>query len=121
MQLLAVFIGGALGAVARFAVSTAMQARLGSTFPWGTLAVNTAGSLLLGLLLPFTGSGAPVVHLFAVAGCAGALTTFSTFAYDAVALVHNGRARYAAAYVAASVVLGVAAVAAGLGVARLAG
>ena len=120
MQLLAVFVGGALGAVARFGVSAALQARLGDAFPWGTLAVNTAGSLLLGLLLPFTGSSAPVVHLFAVAGCAGALTTFSTFAYDAVALLHNGRARYAAAYVAASVVLGMAAVAAGLAITGLA-
>ena len=78
--------------------------------PAGTLAVNVSGSFLLGCLATTT---APVVTILGVGGL-GAYTTFSSFARDAVALAEEAKAPVAVAYVGASVILGIAAAAAGV-------
>jgi CrcB protein len=116
-----VAIGGAAGAVSRAAIGM-WAMRIGGGFPWWTLLVNASGSFLLGLLMvllpaPETGSGMrPLLAL----GFCGSFTTFSTFGYETVALWEAGAAPAAAAYVAASVGLGVAGVLTGLWVGGLA-
>jgi fluoride exporter len=119
--LLAVAVGGALGTMARYGLGGYVHGRLGPTFPWGTLTVNVCGSFVLGLLLPLLDRHAPAgpLHAFLVVGCVGAFTTFSTFAWEAVMLLQDGARRRAAAYIGASVALGLAALVAGLAVARL--
>jgi fluoride exporter len=113
---MAVAAGGGLGAWARFRLSTWIYARTGDRFPWGTLAVNLTGSLLLGVAIPLLAStGAPdsMVSLLTV-GVIGAFTTFSTFALEAVILIDDRRPLTAAVYIAVSLVLGLAAIGAGL-------
>lgn len=93
-KLLLVGAGGFLGSVARYALSGGVQRILpGAGFPYGTLAVNLLGCLLIGLL----GAGADLRNLFApetrallFLGVLGAFTTFSTFAYETLALGRDG-------------------------------
>ncbi len=112
MIALAIALGGAIGAPARYLVERGVTRRTGHGFPWGTTAVNLLGSLLLGLV-----TGASQFHGWssdarAVAGTGflGAFTTFSTFAIETERLP----ARRAVAYVAISVVGGIALAATGL-------
>lgn len=88
LQTLAVAAGGAAGSVARFAMSKASASFLGTAFPYGTLIVNAAGSLLLGLVtgLALGRVGVPMaVKLLVGVGFCGAFTTFSTFAVETLA------------------------------------
>lgn len=112
--LLAVFLGGALGAWARYRLSVWIDACAGRAFPWGTLAVNVAGSFALGLLLPGLAGESPALRAFAAAGFLGAFTTFSTFAAETLALARDGLRWRAATYVALSLGLGLVAVAGGM-------
>lgn len=113
-------IGGALGAVARWGVGGWVHGWAGAAFPWGTLAVNVGGSFLLGFAFLYLESVALPGELrrFLAIGFLGAFTTFSTFAYESVALLRDGEWIRAGGYVSASVVLGLAGVVAGFGVAR---
>lgn len=79
---LAVSLGAAVGAPVRFWIERALAARLGTGFPWGTLAVNLVGSLALGLLVgaALDGRISRLVLLGVGTGLCGALTTFSAFA-----------------------------------------
>jgi fluoride exporter len=115
MVLLLIALGGFAGAVARYRFGGWVYLRLGSAFPWGTLAVNLIGSFLLGALLPLLGTDAPAVglHAFAAVGLLGAFTTFSTFALEAISLVDGGARVRAAAYVVLSLGLGLLAIVAG--------
>jgi CrcB protein len=114
MRLLLVAVGGALGAAARYAVS-GWAARLSahSTFPYGTLTVNVAGSFLLGLLMGAAASGpllvSPRLRAFLALGFLGAFTTFSTFSYETMAALRVADLRTALANVAVSVAAGLAA------------
>jgi CrcB protein len=110
-------IGGAVGAVLRHVVSGHIQGqfRLGG-FPYGTLAVNVIGCLLIGLFSQvaqrpgrFTSEGV----LFLFVGMLGAFTTFSTFGKETVDLLHSGRTVAALANVGIHVVAGLAAVGGG--------
>lgn len=114
--LAAVAVGGALGAVGRYALSTAVQAVLGGTFPWGTLAVNATGSLLLGVVFGALERGvlAPEFQALLAVGLLGSFTTFSTFSLESLRLLQSGDAGRALAYVAGSVLLGVAFAATGM-------
>lgn len=106
MSFLFVAAGGAMGAAARHGVSMLALAWFGAAFPWGTLLVNLAGSFAIGVL---AGQGlGGNARLFWVTGLLGGFTTFSAFSLEAVSLWE--RAPWlGAAYVAASVGLGVAA------------
>ncbi|RMD79976.1 MAG: fluoride efflux transporter CrcB [Gammaproteobacteria bacterium] len=110
---LAIAAGGALGAVLRYGLSTAVYALLGRSFPWGTLAVNVAGSLLMGLLYVLLverlGAG-PAWRAALLVGLLGAFTTFSTFSLETFNLMEEGAWALAASNVAASVLLCLAAV-----------
>lgn len=80
--------GGALGAGARYLVGRLLAAVTGTGFPWGTLAVNLSGGLLMGLLVGSLarGDGGEGARLFLGVGVLGGFTTFSAFALDAVTL-----------------------------------
>ncbi|MEJ2579159.1 MAG: fluoride efflux transporter CrcB [Kineosporiaceae bacterium] len=115
MTALLVVAGAAVGAPLRYLTDLFVQRRHDSVFPWGTLAVNAAGSLLLGVLVGADlGAGGPtwVITLLGTGFC-GALTTFSTFGYETFRLVEDGAWLEAGVNVLASVVVGVVACAGG--------
>ncbi len=92
LRLLAIAGGGAAGAVARYWVSGRVYGWLGTSFPWGTLAVNVAGSFLIGLLaillierLPYSAEWRSLL----IVGFLGAFTTFSTFSLETLALIEQ--------------------------------
>jgi len=108
-------IGGALGSVARYACSELSAHLFGAAFPWGTLAVNVAGSLIIGFFASFTGPGgawaAPLdARLFITVGICGGFTTFSSFSLQTLALFRSGDAGLAFANIVGSVILCLAAV-----------
>ncbi len=106
LQYLAIAVGGAAGAVCRFWVSANVHAWLGRGFPWGTLVVNVAGSLLLGLLAVLMlerMSLAPEWRAALLIGFLGAFTTFSTFSLETVNLMEQGQHGRALANVGFSV------------------
>jgi CrcB protein len=116
VTVLLVAVGAAVGAPLRYLVDRAIQARHDSVFPWGTLAVNVAGSLLLGVLVGFSADAA--VLALAGTGFCGALTTYSTFSYETLRLAQDGARLYAAVNIAGSVVAGLGAGYAGLAAAQ---
>ena len=119
---LVVALGGAFGAMARYGTDSALMRLAGPGFPWGTVAVNLLGSLVLGLLI---GAAAHGLHLsqevraLVVTGFLGAFTTFSTFSLNTVTLIERGETAAALGYVAGSVVFGVGLFFAGLRAWRL--
>ena len=114
-----VAVGGALGAVARYGMSGWVQGLARGTFPWGTMAVNVLGSLLLGLAIGWLQSGTASAELrqFATIGFLGAFTTFSTFSYEAVALFRGGDVWGGGVYVAGSVLAALLGILAGFALA----
>ncbi len=119
MNYLWVALGGALGAMARFGAVQLATSRWGSSFPWGTLAVNVTGSLLIGFLATILSSrqADPALRLLLITGVLGGYTTFSAFSFEALALLTEQRHLAAAGYMLGSVLLGVAAAAIGAAVA----
>ncbi|MDO3685431.1 CrcB family protein [Micromonospora sp. C28ISP2-4] len=107
MTVLLIAIGAAIGAPLRYVTDRAVQARHGSPFPWGTLAVNVAGSLLLGALL--AAPVGPAVTALLGTGFCGALTTWSTLSYETLRLARTGERHLAYANVALSVIAGLGA------------
>ena len=106
-SLFPVMIGGAIGAGTRHLVGQAMLARLGPGFPWWTLSINIAGSLLMGLLvgtLARSSDGGESARLFIGVGILGGFTTFSSFSMEFWMLFERGQNTQAAAYVLASVI-----------------
>lgn len=118
-RLLIVAAGGALGAVARYGVGRLLPA---DGWPWGTLTVNVLGGLLMGLLagwLAFRGGAqGETVRLFAAVGVLGGFTTFSAFSLETALMIERRQFAMAGGYVGLSVVLSIAALFAGLMVAR---
>ena len=116
-----VCLGAAVGAPLRYLTDRAVQRRLGAGLPWGTLVVNVAGSLLLGLVTGVAGQQTGDAALVAGVGIGlcGAFTTYSTFAYETWQLVEDGAAASAALNVLVSVLAGVAAAALGLVIGQL--
>lgn len=105
----AVALGALVGAPSRYLLDSAVSARLGRSWPWGTLAVNLLGSAAAGLLAGLGASGhvGPGIATLLGVGVLGSFTTASALAVEAVALDRVGRRRDAAGYVALSVGLGV--------------
>ncbi|GAB4050396.1 fluoride efflux transporter CrcB [Catellatospora paridis] len=105
--LLLVALGAAVGAPLRYLTDRAIQTRHPSLFPWGTLAVNVAGALVLGFVLGLP----PANGLMALVGTGfcGALTTYSTFSYETVRLIQDGSRLYALVNLTASIVAGLGA------------
>ena len=117
----AVAIGAALGGVARYYLATAIQQRVGPTFPWGTLVINVSGSLLIGVFIRYalaTPSVSTELRAFLTTGFCGGYTTFSTYSYETAALLEDGQYGRAGTYALASVVLALIATFAGFVLAR---
>jgi len=107
---LAVALGSALGGLGRVWTTLAMARLFGEALPWGTLAVNVAGSLLIGLVAGLSlpegrWISAPLAKEFFMLGLFGGFTTFSSFSLQTVNLLRDGAVASAAAYVAGSAVL----------------
>lgn len=118
-----VFVGAGLGGVLRHGVNLGCGRLCGTAFPWGTLAVNVAGSLAMGLLagwLAFKADAgwAQPLRLFLATGLLGGFTTFSAFSLDAVLLWERGEVGTALLYVLASLAASVGALALGLAAIR---
>ncbi len=97
MKLLFIGLGGALGAVSRYLLSGWVYKVLGTGFPWGTLAVNSLGSFLMGVLWGvFDVCVVPQnTRVFLLVGCLGAFTTFSTFSFENFQLIRDGQTNLA--------------------------
>ncbi len=117
MTWLLVVLGGMVGAPLRYLVDVRVTARLGTGFPFGTLAANATACLLLGLVAGLGLAADSPAYVLLGTGVAGAMSTYSTFAFETVRLAEEGRARRAAAYSVVSVVVGLAALLLGLAVA----
>lgn len=121
MSLLLVFLGGGLGALSRYALTTAISHWLGIRFPAGILTCNLLGCLLIGLAVGYAAAHKVVPDWFGpflIVGFLGGFTTFSTFASDSLALFREGQQAMGFGNVILSVLPGIFAVWAGL---RLAG
>jgi CrcB protein len=120
---LLVFLGAGIGGALRHGVNVGCARVCGTAFPWGTLMVNVLGSVIMGALagwLAFKAGEAwsQPLRLFLTTGILGGFTTFSAFSLDAVLIWERGQSGLAATYVAASVLLSIAGLVAGLGLAR---
>jgi len=124
IHLLLVALGGAIGASLRHLSGTFFLRTFGPGFPYGTLFVNVAGSLAMGLFIGWlvrrTGGSSQELRLFVATGLLGGFTTFSAFSLDFATLWEDGRLTIALGYAAASVALSLAAIFAGLWLARAA-
>ena len=124
MPIVLIAVGGAAGAVARYLVDATISQRWPSAFPWGTLAVNLSGSLVLGVLFALTvergvlpaSSRAPVMI-----GFIGAYTTFSTLMLESWRLIEGGSVGLGLANLVGSSVIGMVALVGGLLIGRAVG
>ena len=123
LNILIVGLGGFLGAIARFGVSSFLAARQGPGFPTGTLVVNVLGCLAIGALMALLELEAlsANLRLFLAVGLLGSFTTFSTFGYETIELFRDGDYQPALWSVAANLVLGLSAVLLGRALVHLAG
>ncbi|WP_448661892.1 fluoride efflux transporter CrcB [Sphingomonas sp. CJ20] len=116
-SLFLVMLGGAVGSGARYLVGTGATALFGPGFPWGTLAVNLIGGLLMGVLvgtLARIGQGTDTLRLLLAIGVLGGFTTFSSFSLDTMSMLQRGDWPTALGYILASVIGSIAALALGL-------
>ncbi len=118
MIYLYVAIGGALGTLARFSIANWMAMVTGTEFPWGTLVINIVGSFVISFFGFLTGTAARFAvsndaRVFVTVGLCGGFTTFSSFSLQTVELLRTGQPVRAMLYVAASVILCLAACALG--------
>lgn len=121
MGLIYIFVGGGMGAVARFLMAGAIGRMTRGPFPWGTLAVNVIGGFMMGALVELMAlkfSVSQDMRLFLTTGLLGGFTTFSAFSLEASSMIERGDYGLAGLYVLASVLGSVAALFGGLAFAR---
>ena len=117
-------IGGAIGSALRYAMSTWIAEATHSTFPWGTLAVNVIGSLVIGFFAELTGPDgpllvSPVARAFVTIGILGGFTTFSSFSLQTMLLMQDGQLFAATGNILSSVALCLVAAGAGIALASV--
>jgi CrcB protein len=106
-------IGGALGSIARFWIGSAISARMGIKFPYGTLVVNLTACLAIGFTLTYLGKRAdlnPAWRFLIPVGFIGAYSTFSTYEWETLSTLRSGAYFLAALYAGGSLILGLIAV-----------
>lgn len=125
-QIFLVFVGGGMGAVCRYLVTTQVGARFGTVFPFGTLTVNTVGSFLMGLIMGVLLMLTEQTHFVAgpwklllTVGFLGGFTTFSSFSMETLTLLRGGSYLYASLNVLANLSCGFIAVAGGFALGRI--
>ncbi len=121
MELIGIAAGGALGALCRYLLGNIIARNIGSVLPWGTFVINIAGCFFMGALMTLIVERQllPVAwRLFLCVGFLGGFTTFSSFGYEGVTLLLQGKLATALGYIGASSFLGLVAVGAGVLVAR---
>ena len=120
LPLLYVMVGGAVGSGARYLTGRAMLSLLGANYPFGTLAVNLIGGLLMGVLVGVLArnTASETWRLLLGVGVLGGFTTFSAFSLDVVTMIERGAFGVAFGYVLVSVIGSVAALFAGLSAVR---
>ena len=120
LPLLYVMVGGAVGSGARYLTGRAMLSLLGPDYPFGTLAVNLIGGLLMGVLVGVLArnTASETWRLLLGVGVFGGFTTFSAFSLDVVTMIERGAIGVAFGYVLVSVIGSVAALFAGLSAVR---
>ena len=121
LKYLVVGVGGFLGAIARYMVATYIGGRYGTSFPYGTFVINMSGCFLIGFivtLLARTTASQYWRYLIPI-GFIGAYTTFSTFEYETLRAIQDGRMTAGLLNVALSVVVGFVAVWAGAVIGRV--
>ncbi|WP_250658349.1 fluoride efflux transporter CrcB [Alkalimarinus coralli] len=122
LQVIAIALGGALGALSRYFVIGVMTDWLGKDFPFGTLCVNVVGSFFIGVLYIVIVQKmhvSPELKSILVVGFLGAFTTFSTFSLEAFNFISQGLLLNAVTYIVSSVILCILAVWAGISLAKL--
>lgn len=120
-MILAIALGGAIGAVARHVLAGAITRWFGSGFPLGIMVVNILGSFLMGVLITALATrfeASPEMRGFLAVGLLGGFTTFSTFSLETVLLMERGEFIQVALYILGSVLLAVLGLMAGMWFAR---
>ncbi|WP_262695609.1 fluoride efflux transporter CrcB [Kordiimonas aquimaris] len=121
-MILAIGFGGALGAIARHYFAGVITKAVGTSFPYGTMAVNILGSLIMGVLVAAFAArlnGMPELRGFLTVGILGSFTTFSTYSLETVLLIERGDWQAAIMYAFGSLFVGVLALMFGLWLGRL--
>ena len=121
MILLAVGVGGGIGALIRYFVAGAIQSAAWPGYPWGIFVVNITGGFVMGLIVELSAlkiSLTPEMRAFLTTGILGGYTTFSTFSLDSALLIERGQYGTAAIYVVGSTLLSILALFAGLWLVR---
>ena len=118
MQFLLVAAAGAVGALLRWRIGVAVNAR---SFPWSTLGINLVGSFVLAFILagPATTRLSDTTTLALSVGLLGSFTTFSTFGYESITLMRDGRVPAALLYVTLSIIGGLGCAAVGYALGRV--
>jgi CrcB protein len=117
LPILAISLGGILGANTRYFLTLYIAERLGTAFPYGTLFINVTGSLIIGFFLTFVTERLtvdPLWRLFFATGFLGAYTTFSSYTFEAALLIREGTYGLGLLYLFGSVLAGMAGVFAGI-------
>ncbi len=120
-QLFLIAVGGSLGAIARYGLSTFVYHTTSETFPWGTLVVNLTGSFAIGVVIElFESAIIPTEwRSFITIGFLGAYTTFSTYTLETVNLLRDGELKLATLNIVASNLIGILFVVLGIYSSRL--
>jgi CrcB protein len=109
VNLLLIAIGGAIGSVLRYLLSTVVLRASGAQFPFGTFTVNIVGCIVFGAIVGMASTRpffTPALRAFLLTGLLGGFTTFSSFAYESVVLVQDRRVLAAAANIVGQIVAG---------------
>ncbi|WP_341480423.1 fluoride efflux transporter CrcB [Clostridium cibarium] len=107
-KIIFVGVGGCIGASLRYLITIASSKLINSNFPFGTLIVNVIGGFLIGLIMELSNSTeliSPNLKLFLTTGIMGGLTTFSTFSYETINLMNDGRYVLGSANILLNVIL----------------
>lgn len=119
--LLMIGVGSFIGGICRYLIALLVQNKFLSTFPYGTFAVNVIGCFLIGVIYALSDRGNINMEwrIFLATGILGGFTTFSSFSNDTISMMRDGQYWHAFAYVAFSVILGLAATFIGISLTKM--